>query len=133
MAQHYKGLRKHIKMSTNAPAHVLQVINNRGVAYGMGASQYMADLLAFAVGRPDLARSLTQETLDYPEEHLPEVPLPVSMNPRVDLEVYKLIYDACAACGISKADYLLDVCLAHVADEPLPPLPRPEEALLLTG
>ncbi|MGD9622325.1 MAG: hypothetical protein AB7G47_20065 [Mycolicibacterium sp.] len=133
MAQHYKGPRKQIKMPADAPASMLQVIANRAAASGTGASQYLADLLAFAVGRPDLARSLTQSAIDYPEQVLPDVVPAANMNPRVDLEVYELVHAAGVACGISKADYLLDVCMAHVADEPLPPLPIAEEELLLTG
>lgn len=132
MAQRSKGLRKQIRMSQSMPVHVQQVIANRAAAAGTSASQYMADLLAFAVGRADLARALTQTAIDYPDHLLADVEPPANMNPRVDLAVYQLINEVCVKRGDAGA-YLLDVCVAHVNGERLPALPKAEEGLLLTG
>lgn len=134
MAQRYKGRRKQIAIEPHLMTDaVKQVIARRAAQRAMGFSQYVADLLALAVGRPDRALELPQQALDQMVSDAVEVEPPVNVAPRVDEEVYALIRAACAAGGVSMASYTRAVCEAHAADHELPALPRPEEVLLLTG
>ncbi len=48
---------------SRVPVEVKEAIRKRCAARGMKESQYVADLLAMAVGRHDLVRELNQEVL----------------------------------------------------------------------
>lgn len=108
-----------------------EILARRATYVGVSVSQYVADLLAIAVGRPDCARKLT-EPLTGPcglgEEA--EVKLPAYWSTRVPVEVYDLINAATPDHGRAVADYLADVCHAHAQNQPLPLLSEVGELLL---
>jgi hypothetical protein len=105
----------------------------RAAHHGIAFSQYVSDILAFAVGLPELARELNQATL-APTEATPNtcgVEPPVWGTPRVPLPVYNLIREISAARGIKAAQFVCDVCDAHVAGRSLPDITTEEELLMM--
>lgn len=105
---------------------------------GTSVGQYVADLLAFAVGRPDCALEMTQQSLFCPGDlDTAGVTPQLNIFPRCHIEVYQLIHEATSANQMPKAQYALKVCEAHAVNKPLPKLPPvvlpDEENLLLSS
>lgn len=61
MGRPSKGTRAPV--TSRVPVEVKTAIRMQSAARGIDESQYVADLLAMAVGRPDLVRDLNQEVL----------------------------------------------------------------------
>lgn len=134
-----KGLRKQIGIRPHQLSrHAACVLTKRAMEQGTSVGQYVADLLAFAVGRPDCALEMTQQTLFSPGD-LDTAGITPQLNfaPRCHIEVYDLIQEATSANQMPKALYALQVCEAHAANKPLPKLPPvvlpDEENLLLSS
>ncbi|WP_264922813.1 hypothetical protein [Mycobacteroides chelonae] len=110
MARPSKGPRHTLKLSLDAP--VRTGIATRASGFGMGASQYVADILAIHVGRPDLVRELGQGVLS-------SVPATTETNSRnttvrCDVEVYALVAERAGNVGLTPTTYVADFCTALV-------------------
>lgn len=64
MAQHHKGPRRQI--ATRVHDDVFDVVRDRSTARGLSMSQWIADVLAEYVGRPDLVRELNRNSEELP-------------------------------------------------------------------
>jgi predicted DNA binding CopG/RHH family protein len=64
MAQHHKGPRKQV--ATRIPDDVFAEIRGRSTERGLSMSQFIADILSAAVGRPDLVRELNSDQESLP-------------------------------------------------------------------
>ncbi|HEX7321544.1 MAG TPA: toxin-antitoxin system [Mycobacterium sp.] len=65
MAQPHKGDRRLVQ--SRIPEEVYAEVRRRAIEAGTSASQYIADMAALVVGRPDLVRELNRDR----EEGLP--------------------------------------------------------------
>ena len=133
MAQRSKGPRRQIwidPLSTVTRRELAVRAAHQGIAF----SQYISDVLAFAVGLPEFALALNQTALDVIEiPHREDIEPPVFGTPRVPLPVYEVISQISAARGITAADFVAEVCDAHIDGRPLPAVDVDgEEELLLT-
>lgn len=128
MAQRHKGERKQIAslLTPRVRSTIVALSKN----HRMSVSQYVADLLAIQMGRPDLARDLRQLTI--PEELHVVVESRRDISPRFDHDVHALIEIAAAARGMSLSQYVAAVCTAHVDGGRLPE-PTQEVLLLSTA
>lgn len=134
MAQRWKGPRRQIRLGS-VSCKARHGLAKRAAHHGIAFSQYVSDLLAIAVGMPELAREINQATLDIvdtaAEAH--NVEPPQWGTPRVPLPVYEVISQISAARGITAADFVAEVCDAHIDGRPLPAVDVDgEEELLLT-
>lgn len=100
--------------------------------HALPVSQYIADLLAAHVERPDLVRDLRQITIPYVDDLNVVVDDDRNVGPRVHIDVYKAIAKAAADRSISMSQYVAAVCEAHVAGRELPTINQ-QEVLLLTS
>ena len=134
MAQRFKGPRRQIRLGS-VSCKARRGLAARAAHHGIAFSQYVSDLLAIAVGMPELARELNQATLDFAETTTDAAGIepPQWGTPRVPLPVYDVICQISATRGINAADFVAEVCDAHIEGRPLPALDAEgEEALLLT-
>ncbi|CPT80424.1 Uncharacterised protein [Mycobacteroides abscessus] len=130
MAQPYKGPRKQVKRCLDR--RVKAGIVARAKQLGMDTSPYIADLLAIHVGLPELARELRQEMLDGMPEIEAEEVLDGLVTPRFVHDVYDQIHHRAQARRISMAQYVEEVCRAHVDGRDLDDIAK-QEVLLLTS
>jgi hypothetical protein len=134
MAQRFKGPRRQIRLGS-VSCKARRGLAARAAHHGIAFSQYVSDLLAIAVGMPELARELNQATLDFAETApgADNIEPPQWGTPRVPLPVYDVICQISATRGINAADFVAEVCDAHIEGRPLPAVDTEgEEALLLT-
>jgi hypothetical protein len=105
----------------------------RAAHHGIAFSQYVSDILALAVGLPELARELNQATLALTEAttNTRGVEPPVWGTPRVPLPVYNLIREISSARQITAAQFVSEVCDAHVEGRPLPDITIEGELLMM--
>lgn len=110
MARPSKGDRHPLKLSLDAPVRI--GIASQASGFGLGASQYVADLLAIHVGRPDLVRELGQGVL----ASVPATPDKNSRytTVRCDVEVYALVAERAGKVGLPPTTYVADFCTALV-------------------
>ncbi|MBE5502707.1 Uncharacterised protein [Mycobacteroides abscessus subsp. abscessus] len=130
MAQRHKGPRKQIASLLDPRVRAVMVA--LAERHTLSVSQYIADLLAAHVGRPDLVRDLRQTTIPYLDDLNVVVDDDRNVGPRVHIDVYQVIAKAAADRGISMSQYVSAVCDAHVAGRELPTANQ-QEVLLLTS
>ena len=96
---------------------VREAVHARATAAGLPDSQYLADVLALHVGRPDLVRDLDKQGgLALNPDPLPStssVPPPL-LQTRPPRPVWEAVRSCAAAVGLSAAQYLADVAALHV-------------------
>lgn len=118
MAQPHKGDRL-LLQTTQSPPPVCEAVQALAAAAGLPVSQYLADVLALHVGRPDLVRDLgKREGLEISTDpSLSSRPLPPStclLQTRPLRPVWEAVRSRAAAAGLSAAQYLADVVALHV-------------------
>lgn len=115
MGQPHKGDRL-LLQSTQSPLAVREAVHARATAAGLPDSQYLADVLALHVGRPDLVRDLDmQGGFDLTPDLLPPTsPVPPLLQTRPLRPVWEAVRARAAAAGLSAAQYLADLAALHV-------------------
>lgn len=115
MGQPHKGDRL-LLQSTQSPLAVREAVHARAMAAGLPDSQYLADVLALHVGRPDLVRDLDkQDGLALSPDPLPSTSsVPPLLQTRPPRPVWEAVRSCAAAAGLSAAQYLADVAALHV-------------------
>jgi hypothetical protein len=113
MGQPHKGDRL-LLQSTQSPLAVREAVHARATSAGLPDSQYLADVLALHVGRPDLVRDL-QGGFDLSPDLLPPTsPVPPLLQTRPVRPVWEAVRARAGAAGLSAAQYLADVAALHV-------------------
>ncbi|PQM44999.1 hypothetical protein C1Y40_04838 [Mycobacterium talmoniae] len=130
MSQRHKGPRKQIASLLDPWVRAVMVA--LAERHTLSVSQYIADLLATHVGRPDLVRDLQQPTIPYIDELRVNVHKDRNVGPRVPIPVYELVAAAAASRAISMSQYVAEVCAAHVDGRELP-IHQQEVPLLTTA
>lgn len=115
MGQPHKGDRL-LLQSTQSPLAVREAVHARATAAGLPDSQYLADVLALHVDRPDLVRDLDKQGgLDLSPEPLASASsVPPLLQTRTQRPVWEAVRARAAAAGLSAAQYLADVVALHV-------------------
>jgi len=115
MGQPHKGDRL-LLQSTQSPLAVREAVHARATAAGLPDSQYLADVLALHVGRPDLVRDLDKQGgLALNPDPLPSTSsVPPLLQTRLLRPVWEAVRSGAAAAGLSAAQYLADVAALHV-------------------
>lgn len=115
MAQPHKGDRL-LLQTTQSPLAVRAAVHARATAANLPDSQYLADVLALHVGRPDLVRDLDRQGgLELSPDPLPPTsPVPPLLQTRPPRPVWEAVRSRAAAAGLSAAAYLADVAALHV-------------------
>ncbi len=115
MGQPHKGDRL-LLQSTQSPLAVREAVHARATASGLPDSQYLADVLALHVGRPDLVRDLDKQGgLDLSPDPLPSPSsVPPLLQTRPPRPVWEAVRARAASAGLSAAQYLADVVALHV-------------------
>ncbi|GLC05155.1 Uncharacterised protein [Mycobacteroides abscessus subsp. abscessus] len=115
MGQPHKGDRL-LLQSTQSPLAVREAVHARATAAGLPDSQYLADVLALHVGRPDLVRDLDKQGgLALNPDPLPSTSsVPPLLQTRPPRPVWEAVRSCAAAAGLSAAQYLADVAALHV-------------------
>ena len=116
MGQPHKGDRL-LLQSTQSPLAVREAVHARATAAGLPDSQYLADVLALHVDRPDLVRDLDKQGgLDLSPEPLASgaSSVPPLLQTRTQRPVWEAVRARAAAAGLSAAQYLADVVALHV-------------------
>lgn len=117
MGQPHKGDRRLLQSPRDTSPELRQAVHTCATAAGLPISQYLADVLAIHVGRPDLVRDLGQreglELGTHPSSSrpLPRAPVLQTRPPRA---VWEAVHTLAAAAGLSAAQYLADVAAEHV-------------------
>jgi len=115
MGQPHKGDRL-LLQSTQSPLAVREAVHARATTAGLPDSQYLADVLALHVGRPDLVRDLDKQGgLALNPDPLPSTSsVPPLLQTRPLRPVWEALRSCAAAVGLSAAQYLADVAALHV-------------------
>lgn len=120
MAQPHKGDRL-LLQTPQLPPSVCEAVQARAAAAGLPVSQYLADVLALHVGRPDLVRDLGKhEGLDIATDlssssrFRPLAPSTGLLQTRLLRPVWEAVRSCAAAAGLSAAQYFADVLALHV-------------------
>jgi hypothetical protein len=115
MGQPHKGDRL-LLQSTQSPLAVREAVHAFATAAGLPDSQYLADVLALHVGRPDLVRDLDKQGgLALNPDPLPSISsVPPLLQTRPLRPVWEAVRSGAAAAGLSAAQYLADVAALHV-------------------
>jgi len=115
MGQPHKGDRL-LLQSTQSPLAVREAVHARATTAGLPDSQYLADVLALHVGRPDLVRDLDKQGgLALNPDPLPSTSsVPPLLQTRPLRPVWEALRSCAAAAGLSAAQYLADVAALHV-------------------
>ncbi len=133
MAQRHKGKRQQIAALTDPRVRAVMV--GLATRHGISVSQYVADLLAVDVGRPDLVRDLTQTTIPILDDLEVVVDDERLIAPRVHVDVYQVIAER--AGNRRMGQYVARVCEAHANGHALPidhaTANENQEELLLTS
>lgn len=113
MAQPHKGDRL-LLQTTQSPPPVCGAVQGLAAAAGLSVSQYLADVLALHVGRPDLVRDLgKREGLDI-STAARSLPPTCLLQTRPLRPVWEAVRSRAAEAGLSAAQYLAEVVALHV-------------------
>jgi hypothetical protein len=115
MGQPHKGDRL-LLQSTQSPLAVREAVHARAMAAGLPDSQYLADVLALHVGRPDLVRDLDKQNgLALSPDLLPSTSsVPPLLQTRPLRPVWEAVRSRAASAELSAAQYFADVAALHV-------------------
>jgi hypothetical protein len=118
MGQPHKGDRLLLQSPRDTPPELRSAVHSCATAAGLPISQYLADVLAVHVGRPDLVRDLGQrEGLELganPSASSRPLPRATVLQTRPPRPVWEAVHTLAAAAGLSAAQYLADVAAEHV-------------------
>jgi len=133
MAQPSKGDRKQIRVALDRPTKAQIICLARSL--GLGASDYISDVMAFSVGMPEFVIRLRQEALLYArppaaieDAHLPDDGV---MGPRFPDPVYTQIRRAAQLRGVPMAHYVAAVMAEHLGDQAI--IAHEQEVLLTSA
>lgn len=119
MGQPHKGDRILLQSPRPTPVELCEAVHARAGMLGLSISQYLADVLAIRVGRPDLVRDLGKhERLDLGAEAAPTSwrppPRTGLLQTRPPRPVWEAVHKLAAEARLSAAQYLADVAALSV-------------------